>query len=653
MVLGTVLLLTVTGAVTCSARRAVASLVPRWRGPIRSVAIAVVALSTLCASLQLCGWLDALSAGPIVIVTAAMSATVALAAPRVAPSTSPPAPAPSREGPWERAVAAIAVTALAVQWTSHVVFALTRGMTHPDTLWYHLPFAARFVQTRSFTGLGGLGYEAARWFPFDSHALHALGIALLHRDALSPFLNLGWAALAVLAAAALGDEVGRRHLAVLGATVALALPVLGATQPGQASSDVACAALLLAAVALLRAGDLAPAPTAVAGLAAGLAIATKVTIAVPFAVVVLGVVAVAVARRRWWSAAAWVGAVAATGAWWFVRDWVGTGSPLPWLDLHAGPLRLDASIDEGGDPLRRSLFDGSAWHDVYLHGLAQGLTRAWPVLAVAVLAAAVGLLVGRRRDGLDRVLGAAVLAGVAGHAFLPLTGGFSFVFNLRYLSPVLLVALVLLPAVAGRVALAPLAIVGVAAALTSHHERTPAWPGRAVAPAIAAVAVVAACTIGLRVAPQLRRPLAVSMAVVATAAWLVVAGAYEHDRYAHGGVNGGDAIEVFRHVSRARVAVLGTDETLPMFGLDLSNRVRRADDPPPRAGDCAGWRRHLTGYDYVFLTRFGFSLYRIPDRAVLDTDPGATLLRRDGETSVYAIHGLHPERCGSNESGHP
>jgi hypothetical protein len=645
MLLGTVLLVAVGLSVTIAGRRVVASLTPQWSGPIRWLAVTVVAVSTLCAALQLCGWMRALSAGPIVVVTVALSGLVSIVGSRLPASTSVHEPPTNLDGRLERGIAAAALAVVAVQWTSHVADALSRGMTHADTLWYHLPFAARFVQTRSFTGLGGLGYEAARWFPFDSHAVHALGIALLHRDALSPLLNLGWAALAVLAAAALGDQVGRRSLAVLGAAVALGLPVLAGTQPGQASSDVACAALLLAAMALVRAAALDAMPTGLAGLAAGLAIATKVTLAVPFAVLVLGVLLVAVGRRRWSTAAAWTGGVVLTGAWWFVRDWVGAGSPLPWLDLRAGPLHLAASIDEGGEPLSRSIFDGSAWHDVYLRGLSQGLTRAWPLLAAMVLVAALGLLLARRRDGIERVLGAAVLAGVVGHVFTPLTGGFSFVFNLRYLSPVLLVALVLLPAVVGRVAAVPLVVLGVAAALTPHHERVAAWPGEHVAAAAAVMVIVSGAVVAVRLAGRWQRVVGACVAIASVLAWLVIAHAYEDARYAHGGLHGGRAIELFRHVSNARVAVLGTDETLPMFGLDLSNRVRRADDPPPSTGDCAGWRRHLSTYDYVYLTRFGFSVYRLPERAVLDRDPGARLVRRDGDTSVYAIDELHPERC--------
>lgn len=74
-----------------------------------------------------------------------------------------------------------------------------------------------------------------------------------------------------------------------------------------------------------------------------------------------------------------------------------------------------------------------------------------------------------------------------------------------------------------------------------------------------------------------------------------------------------DAVhEHFRTVSGSRVAVLGTDETYPMFGLDLSNRVRRADEAGWDDGDpCVAWRRLLADrFHHVVLTQFGFGLYR-------------------------------------------
>jgi hypothetical protein len=142
---------------------------------------------------------------------------------------------------------------------------------------------------------------------------------------------------------------------------------------------------------------------------------------------------------------------------------------------------------------------------------------------------------------------------------------------------------------------------------------------------------------------------------VALAAAVLLAGAWAAQRHYldHRYVDDGLAIaaihEHFRDVRDADVAVFGTDETLPMFGLDLSNRVRRGDDPPPDLGDdaCRGWRRSLRGrYDFVVLTRFGFSFYLAPPEEVVAGDPAATEVRRDGDAVVYRIDGaLDPEAC--------
>src|SRR5581483_8092371 len=157
---------------------------------------------------------------------------------------------------WEVAAAVAAIAVVAVQWVSHTAYAFGRGMTHPDTLWYHQPFAATFVQQHAFTGIDSLGYDAARWFPFNSQVLHALGMLAFGRDVLSPVLNLGWAALALLAGWCIAERRGAGHVGVLAVGAALSLPILTATQPGQASSDIACAAFFLAAIALLLEGAL-------------------------------------------------------------------------------------------------------------------------------------------------------------------------------------------------------------------------------------------------------------------------------------------------------------------------------------------------------------------------------------------------------------
>src|SRR5205807_3669029 len=99
-------------------------------------------------------------------------------------------------------------------------------------------------------------------------------------------------------------------------------------------------ALLLSAAALLvHAGDDAAAAT-VAGLAAGLAIATKVTMVVPVAALTIGVAGGALARRQLRLAAAWVVPLVLAGGTWYVRNWVRVGNPVPNLAVHVGPLRL-------------------------------------------------------------------------------------------------------------------------------------------------------------------------------------------------------------------------------------------------------------------------------------------------------------------------
>jgi len=87
-----------------------------------------------------------------------------------------------------------------IQWLAKIDQAGAGGMAHVDSLWYHLPFAARFVQTGSLASLDGVGPEPTRWFPLDPSLLHALAIVPYGRDWLTPFVNAIWLALAFLAA---------------------------------------------------------------------------------------------------------------------------------------------------------------------------------------------------------------------------------------------------------------------------------------------------------------------------------------------------------------------------------------------------------------------------------------------------------------------
>jgi hypothetical protein len=569
-----------------------------------------------------------------------------------------PRPTRLRSGSVEGAVAIVGTSVVAVQWMTHTADALGRGMTHVDSLWYHLPFAARFVQNGNFVDLTDIGYDAARWFPLNSQLFHALGLQAFGTDAVSPYLNLGWAALALLAAWCIGQPSGRGALAVLFAAAALGVPALAGTQPGQASSDIACAALLLSSAALLlRADDLRPAPVALAGIAIGLAISTKVTIALPVAVFVLGTLVVLLLGRRFLVASLWTASVALTGGFWFVRNWVEGGSPLPWFELAIGPFQFRRTAVEDGPPLAESLFDGDAWHDLYLSGLSRGLGRAWfLVLGLAVAGAVLTVVRGRR---FERLMGLVVMAGLVGHIFTPLTGGLAFVFNLRYAVPILMLGLALLsrhlPAV--RLGGPVVAVIVLATLLTGSFspnlERVDAWPTDHLLPVLlvlAAIAALSAACLAPLGADPTRRRAAVGMLAVG----LVVVGGWRSERYYldHRYVDAGlhmDGVhEYFRGVSHSRVAVLGTIETYPMFGLDSSNDTTNVlRTLYPQETECRDWRFTLAGrFDYVVLTEFGFASYPKPRLSILEDDVAASKVARDGNSVVFRLAApLDPTTC--------
>jgi hypothetical protein len=685
---GALAIFLVLGVVGGGAHAIRSAILPGWDGAIARLAELVLGLTLVLGTAQVLGVFSAFRPGAVFVAEVAVGAIAWAIAGRLGRPASDEAPSPDHQpGPGEdelgvesdvgvgiddgtsaeartrsylaeQAVALIGVGVVAVQWMAHTGDAVRRGMTHPDTLWYHLPFAARFVQHGDFDDLGGIGYRAARYFPLNSQLVHALGILGVGSDALSPYLNLAWAALALLAAWCVGARHGHGPLAVLAAAVALGIPAMAATQPGQASSDIACAALLLTAVALLfEASDLEPAPIALAGLATGLSLSTKVTIALPIAVLVLGTFILILLARRFRVAALWAASVAVTGSFWFLRNWVQTRSPLPWFDIEIGPVVMPAAIYDEARPLADTIFDGTSWGDLYLPGLWQGLGRAWPlVVGLAVVGAVLAMVRGRR---FERLVGVAVIGGLVGHVFTPLTGGFSFVFNLRYLTPMLLLGFVLLARFCpggrtGRLALsAILAVVLVADALTPHRERVEAWPTEPLPWVLAIVAVAVALAAAYRWSRARTQPwtpavvVGVTLALLVTGAWAGQQYYLDH-RYVDLRLHADEVDEYFREVSDARVAVLGTDETYPMFGLDSSNRITSIIASSfPELTPCRDWRHTFGGrFDYIVLTSFGFNVYPQPDPWILADDPAVTEVAREGDSIVYRLDGpLDPESC--------
>ncbi|HYD08954.1 MAG TPA: hypothetical protein VEA78_02530, partial [Acidimicrobiales bacterium] len=193
------------------------------------------------------------------------------------------------------------------------------------------------------------------------------------------------------------------------------------------------------------------------------------------------------------------------------------------------------------------------------------------------------------------------------------------------------------------------AAIVVAGALSDHSEGAPPWTFPATTWALLAVviAVVAALATRHRIA----------IAVVAVGAIAVAVPALEQryldGRFVDAGLVGDVVNPYFRDVHDGRVGVLGIDETLPMFGLDLSNHVELAVDPtdPPSGDDvCRTWRTHLGDrftHLVVYDTPYGFGLYFKPPLEVLTDDPNVDVALTDGDTVVLTVdeRGFDPEAC--------
>ena len=182
------------------------------------------------------------------------------------------------EGWFTRWVAWAAVVMVAASWVERVVAVYRRGTTDGDSLTYHLPFAARFVQTGWTTGTEAIGPDAwVAFYPANVELLEAWLMLPFGSDAAVPLMNLAWLALALGAAWAIGATTGRASVGTALAGVVLALPLLAATQGGTARVDVATIALVLSTVAVLLARPLTTGSAAVAGLALGLTVGAKFT----------------------------------------------------------------------------------------------------------------------------------------------------------------------------------------------------------------------------------------------------------------------------------------------------------------------------------------------------------------------------------------
>jgi hypothetical protein len=382
----------------------------------------------------------------------------------------------------------------------------------------------------------------------------------------------------------------------------------------------------------------------------------------PLVILTIGVLVVAIRAHRVRAALLWSGGIVLFGGYWLVRNWIIFGNPVPWTEVHLGPVTLSAQIPTR-PPLADVLGTWSTWDAYILPGFSKSLGRGWPVILALVLAGAVVAIV-RGRHLLERFAGGAAIVGIVAVAYIQYGsdfGGAAFVFMVRYLAPSLVLGLALVTIAAGRgptllrrVLLAVMVGLVVLGATAPHIENIPSWPPEQRLTAV----LVGLGVVGVAGAIASRPRTSFGMSTIAIGATvlviLVVGGgwllqrSYFDNRYIDAGLPHDRLNAMFHDVHNEKIALFGTEHFYPFFGVDLSNRVSRQQGPSRGSPveRCQGWRRLIDAgdYDYVVVAHDLFAL--APDDEWIAADRAATEVLHSGDATVYRVHGsFDPATC--------
>ena len=472
-VTGFVIILAVFGAAAFFGYVSRRRFLPDWRGAQARLAETIVAIAAIVLESLVLGLLHVFDRGGIVVASAALLAAGFGWLRRIPGSDGSAVHPPARLGPWGALVAGGSAILVTVQWAIQTIPAIQHGFFDFDTLDYHLPTALHWVQT----GVIGPVHQTVPglpvgYYPANAEIFHAIGMIAWQSDVFSLVLNLGWLLLALLAGWVIGQRWNAIPIAMAGTALVLAVPIMARNQPGSAMTDIPSMALLLAAVALLdRHATHRYASFAVAGLAAGLAVGTKLTVLPMLVLFALGIPLLD-RRDRWRPFAAFTAAMVAGGGFWYVRNVVVVGNPMPASKFPFGYLGLPtphfSQFDQAPQSVLHYATNGPVLRQ-FVDDLGHSLGRFWlPLIVIAVVGLIVAMLPGR--DRLQRLWGASSLLGLLIYAATPTTAGgpegnpLLFEVDVRYALPMLSVGFVLLGAcLAGhrRLSVATEAVVGV------------------------------------------------------------------------------------------------------------------------------------------------------------------------------------------------
>jgi hypothetical protein len=590
-------------------------------------------------------------------------------------------------GRWAEGISLAVVALVSASWAVRVVASLQHGMETIDTLWYHMPDAARFVQTGYTTRLHYVDAQPVTvFYPATSPIFHAFGLQLFSTDFVSVFINLGWLALALIAAWSIGAPHGVGPATMVGAAIVASTPGFVATQPGGAYTDIVGVALFLSSVALLlhsrrpRAQELAG--TIVAALAAGLALGTKFTLIAPVGALTLVVLIDVFVRpsrvgTRIRLALAWCGSLLVTGGFFYVRNALRVGNPLPQFSF--GPLDLPSPpVQEPNYNVARYLFRATIWRHFYIPGLWSSLGPAWWAICAFVLAGA-GIAVITRAGRFTRLLGGVVLASVIAYLFTPQFLGFAnrpvyFAVNVRYVSPALALGLCLVPTLPAfrSVALWLFGAYVAVAVGTQYGPTVWSWSSGLTRPSdfferidtfdvsigVVVGVVVLAVSLVFLMRPVWRRRV---VAFVVSGVALLVIGypvqqSYLKNRYTST-YPLGEIYAWAQHQNHQRIGVLGEILQYPFYGRHDSNYVQYIGKAGPHGAygsysSCDAWRRAINAAHFNYLVIVppgsGPSGTAGPSRELAWTasDPHTDIVIQTGPVALLRISGrLDPNAC--------
>jgi hypothetical protein len=689
-------------------------LIPDWEGaPARLVEV-IVGVALLVWISEILGVFGLFYAGAVVAVAAVVAGASALwpagpvggASPTVlgdrvasAPRGTPAPPPPPGEGVWPLLIMVGVIAVVVGHWALTTKGALDRGIFNFDSLWYHLPFSVDMVQSHSVTGMHHVDTVFTNWFyPQNSELLHAVGILLTGRDTLSLFLNFGWLGVAFLAAWCIGRPYGRGYLSVVAVAVVLECHTLVVREPGAAKNDLAAAAPLLAAIAILVTAWAAQRgkdgekpslpvgwPLAAAGLAVGLAAGTKLTVMAIAAALTVAVLVLAPRGRRWAAAGWWFIPALLGGGFWYLRNLIVAGNPLPEIE-HLGPISLPhperLQTARPDFSIARYATDTGVWRHYFAPGLHEAFGALWPlVLSAALVAALAALWKGRNR--LLRWIGGVALFGMLAYLFTPLSAAGpdgtpdAFGINVRFIIPALLVGLALLPLPRlfedRRRQWGLLGALLVVLLLSDRADAVLRDPARTFALLVVVLAVLVPAALLLARGRGASRSVVAggfaALALVVVAIGYPVQRHYLDERFRNEvaaesipGMHLDSAYRWARDLSGARIGLAGTSADFAQYGFygtGLSNEVRVLGADGPHGAfnaipTCQAFRAAVNAADLDYLVTSPFLNFIHQDRPV--PSPEARWLRGEttvspvlhsGPVTVWRVRGeLDPSACG-------